>query len=245
MKNLTINVTLDSHTLIGSGEGFGAVIDSDIVFDHVGIPVIPARRIKGCLRDSAFDVFKMFEQAKVEFPKDIRYNDDNSSETDELHPIHQTLFDNTFGKSGEEFDPAGQSFCGTLFTNLAISDYEANKAWLHYVSQAYHEIVSLEAIIHTFTMLRQQTAINERGVAGEHSLRTIRVIKKGYTFSGSLEVNSDDPDILTILAFACRNLQHIGTKRNRGFGEVICALFDIDNQIEISVQEQLEALCNG
>ena len=51
MMNHKINVKLKSDALIGSGEGFGAIIDTDVVFDEVGIPYIPGRRIKGCLKD--------------------------------------------------------------------------------------------------------------------------------------------------------------------------------------------------
>jgi CRISPR/Cas system CMR subunit Cmr4 (Cas7 group RAMP superfamily) len=61
MKTYTLKLTLLSPCLIGSGEGFGAVIDSDIVFDEFGIPYIPAKRIKGCLRDSAIEVCEMFK----------------------------------------------------------------------------------------------------------------------------------------------------------------------------------------
>ena len=38
MKTLTIELKLLSNTLIGSGEGFGAIIDTDVVFDETGIP---------------------------------------------------------------------------------------------------------------------------------------------------------------------------------------------------------------
>ena len=53
MKSYTIEIQLISDAIIGSGEGFGSLIDTDIVFDGLGVPFIPARRIKGCLRDAA------------------------------------------------------------------------------------------------------------------------------------------------------------------------------------------------
>lgn len=52
MKTYKISVSLLSASLIGSAEGYGAIIDSDVIFDEVGIPYIPAKRFKGILRES-------------------------------------------------------------------------------------------------------------------------------------------------------------------------------------------------
>lgn len=46
MKSYTIEIQLISDAIIGSGEGFGSLIDTDIVFDGLGVPIIPARRIR-------------------------------------------------------------------------------------------------------------------------------------------------------------------------------------------------------
>ena len=67
MSVFKLNLKLLSDTLIGSGEGWGAIIDNDIVFDDFGLPYIPARRVKGCLRESALEVMEMFEQSGISF----------------------------------------------------------------------------------------------------------------------------------------------------------------------------------
>lgn len=211
MKTLRIEIILKSSTLTGSGEGFGAIIDTDIVFDEIGIPYIPAKRIKGCLRDSATEVSEMFNTSGINFPLDI---------------------DNTFGKEGQE------KSCPVYFSNLTIEDYQANKAWLQYYKKS--NLLSEESIINFFTEIRQQTAINEdTGVAKDHSLRTIRVIKKGHKFTGEIQV--EDTSIIDTLSLACLNMRHIGTKRNRGFGEIECNLYE--GSSKISVLERLETIC--
>jgi len=48
-----MQIQLLSETLIGSAEGYGAIIDKDSVFDEVGLPIIPGKRIKGILREQA------------------------------------------------------------------------------------------------------------------------------------------------------------------------------------------------
>jgi CRISPR/Cas system CSM-associated protein Csm3 (group 7 of RAMP superfamily) len=55
----TMNILLLSDTLIGATEGYGAVIDKDSVFDEVGLPIIPGKRVKGILREQA-DLLKQF-----------------------------------------------------------------------------------------------------------------------------------------------------------------------------------------
>jgi CRISPR/Cas system CSM-associated protein Csm3 (group 7 of RAMP superfamily) len=229
MKTLQLQITLLSHTLIGSGEGFGTVIDTDVVFDDVGIPFIPAKRVKGCLKDSAEDVKKMFNDSGIEGSLNML---------------------GTFGEIGKEFDEHGEKICQATYSNLTIVEYEANKQWLKYLSDkaTYGNVLSKETIMNTFTTIRQQTAIDENGVAKAHSLRTIRVVKKGYTFYGDIQIDSDEKKIVEIvetLALACLNLRRIGTKRNRGFGEVACKLFDTQNNTDVipSMMKKLEGLC--
>lgn len=48
-----IVLTLKSDLCASSGQAFSNIVDSDIVTDSFGLPYIPARRIKGCLRDAA------------------------------------------------------------------------------------------------------------------------------------------------------------------------------------------------
>ncbi|MCR4646756.1 MAG: hypothetical protein K5695_15330 [Oscillospiraceae bacterium] len=46
-------ITLQSALCAADGDGFASVIDTDIVTDQHGIPYLPARRIKGCLKQAA------------------------------------------------------------------------------------------------------------------------------------------------------------------------------------------------
>jgi len=205
MKNLKIEVNFLSSTLIGSGEGFAAVIDTDIVFDELGIPYIPGKRFKGCLRDSAEEVKCMLERSGVKFDLKI---------------------EETFGKVGDKKSSP------VYFPNLTIEDYETNKKWLSYLAQKDKKILTKDNIIKFFTELRQQTAIDEEtGVAAKYSLRTCRIINRGHKFYG--EINIENENIIDTLALACTNLRRMGTKRNRGLGEIECKLFDKDREIPV------------
>lgn len=51
-----IKVTLLSDLCTASGDGFAGVVDTEITFDDYGLPVILAKRVKGCLKESAAEI---------------------------------------------------------------------------------------------------------------------------------------------------------------------------------------------
>jgi CRISPR-associated protein Csx10 len=202
MFDLMLELKLLSDTLIGSGEGWGANIDSDIIFDDIGLPYIPAKRVKGCLKESAIEIVEMFENSGIKF-----------ASTADIEKL--------FGKPGQI-----QSSL-LSFSNCYLSDYESNRKWLEWLKKEYHGIISKEIILSTFTVTRQQTAIDNDGIAKDHSLRTKRVLKKGSNFFGKIESSNKMEDhLLCFLALSVSNLRYMGTNRNRGFGSLSCNLFD-------------------
>ena len=220
MEEYIIKVKLDSPALTASGEGFGAIIDTDIVFDETGLPYIPAKRIKGCLLDSALEVEYMFKKLEITCPFCIK---------------------KTFGVVGTK------TSVPVYISNLYIKDYAKSKEWLNYFLEPddYKAVLSKDKILETFTHIRRQTAIGDKGVAREHSLRTARVINKGTCFFGNIKtaIKDGDEEIVKTLAIACLNFRRMGTMRNRGFGEIKCSLRDKKTGEKISITDKLEVLC--
>jgi CRISPR-associated protein Csx10 len=222
--NYKIRIKLKSDALIGSGEGFGAIIDTDVVFDEVGIPYIPGRRIKGCLRDSANEVCQMFKKSNISNFIDLSKNAKGNG---------FVVIEKVFGT------PENVSYLNV--SNLTIAEYENNRTSLKRLFKNYPAILSKDEVVSFFTIIRQQTKINDEGVADEHSLHTVRAVKKGNIFEGGIFINNSDLDTLKLLWLACINLRHLGTKRNRGYGEVNCYLFDDIKKIEF--EKDLEGVC--
>ena len=52
-KRAEIEIILKSDLCVGSGYSYAGIIDSDVCYNENGIPYIPARRLKGCLREVA------------------------------------------------------------------------------------------------------------------------------------------------------------------------------------------------
>ena len=229
MNTYSIRLTCLSHALIGSGEGFGAVIDADIMFDDVGIPYIPAKRVKGCLREAAVEARDMLQASGLPSPIDI-----------------DTTFGTNPAEHSDKNDEPELVQGAVRFSNLMIDDYAQNYDWLNYLLHCKDEKdrLSKQEIVNAFTAIRQQTAIDKvSGVAYDHSLRTVRVLKRDNSFSGVISVNgvkneAEMKPIIHTLALACRNLRRIGTSRNRGFGDVICQLVD-SKGVEIPFEQLL------
>lgn len=222
MSAYELKLELRSPTLTGSGEGFGALIDVDVVFDDLGLPYIPAKRVKGCLRDSALEVLDMFIQAGIGFKDGF-----------------EERIDAVFGIVGSEHT------ADVIFDDLYLEDYPAVRAWIAFWQQddKTKSLFSKDAVREVMTVTRQQTRIENDGTALDGSLRTSRLIRAGLTFIGDVLIKDDDIAITETLALACMNFRAIGTSRNRGLGEVRCML--IKNKKSILNEKRLEALCTA
>ena len=56
---MKITIKLLSDLCTCSGETYNSVVDMDVVYDEDGIPYIPAKRIKGCIREAALEMKEM------------------------------------------------------------------------------------------------------------------------------------------------------------------------------------------
>lgn len=53
---MKIRIELLSDLCTYSGETYNSLVDMDVIYDEYGIPYIPAKRIKGCLREAALEM---------------------------------------------------------------------------------------------------------------------------------------------------------------------------------------------
>lgn len=201
MNNYLIKIVTQSPTLLGSGEGWGSVVDTDIVFDEVGLPFFPARRLKGLLRESALEVLEMFESSGIEW-----------FTTNDLETL--------FGKPGSVH--GGLLICNTLH----LPEYQQVHTWCQWAIATYPGLISQEAIINAQTETREHTAIDPHGIAKDNSLRRMRAVRPNTIFEGWVTLTRNDEKGLSLLALACLNLRHAGTGRHKGYGEISCVLYD-------------------
>ncbi len=196
MKSYNLKIKLLSNTIITNGEGWAGVVDTEIIADNLGVPYIPARRLKGILKDSAFEVHNMFITAGVKI--------DN--------------IDGLFGKSGSN------SHSAFMISDAIVDDYESSREWLEYLISKND--LSRMDIYNYFTGIINTTAIDEKsGVVKYRSLRNHRYIKPGMEFISKITINDDSNKLIEeFLLYAVQNLNFIGLKRNRGFGHIDASL---------------------
>jgi len=193
-----IKLELISDLCSGSGESTAGIVDSEIVFDQYGIPYIPARRLKGCLREAAMDI------------KDALGDE-----------LDQKVINDLFGVPGQEDS-------GDLWIeNGKVENYDAivKPISMGLKNETHSFLFHPSYIKQYYTSLKDQTTIDrETGAAQENTLRRIRVINRGNVFYFDVKVkNETEKDLL---AKCCKVLRHIGLGRTRGLGEVYCELID-------------------
>lgn len=155
-----IRIELQSDTCFASGELYNSSIDTDVCYDEYGLPFIPAKRIKGCLRESALELFE-FELSDFE----------------ELHLDVEELF-GTAGKQEALFS----------LQSAKLENYVKYVQELKNCTKKQYK--TQQAVLNQFTYIRQQTSIdNVTGTAEETTLRSMRVMKKGLVFEAQITIS--------------------------------------------------------
>ncbi len=210
MTVYTIKIKFVSDVLIGVGEGYGTIIDSDCVFDDFGLPYIPSKRLKGVLLESGQMLNEIFKGIGL-----------STIPLDEI------------------FGAVGGTEGNLRLNNFYLERYNDLVEWLTYLSDRHSNIVNKQRIMNIYSSLRYSTALDEKtGIAKEHSLRVERVINRGNVFVGNVEFDEKYEEKIALI---CMNVRRIGTKRNRGLGEVEIKLLKDGNEI-VKPEELSEVL---
>lgn len=76
---MKIKIELLSDLCTYSGETYNSTVDTDVVYDRYGIPYIPAKRLKGCLREACIELVDFEIINDTEFKKLFGYEGSNQS----------------------------------------------------------------------------------------------------------------------------------------------------------------------
>lgn len=198
-----IRITLKSDLCAGSGEATGVTVDTDLCIDAYGLPYIPARRLKGCLLESA------------RLLRDYSCKDEKSLANFEANIAK--LFGTDVGGQG----------CLRV-SDAHLPGAESMRALLSgKVEEALKVEVEPLNVAKLFTYVRGQTRL-EDGVAVDGSLRYTRVMghynaldeRRETYLDAQVELNSDNQELHTLFEKCCCATRHIGSMRNRGLGNV-------------------------
>ena len=190
-----IRIELKSELCASSGRSSGNVIDNDICFDAYGLPVIPARRIKGVLRDAAV----MLKNSGVL----------SEDELDKLFGISGDMESGAVTIRNAEVRNAKniRSFVDSL-------DDKTKKYFIPF------KISGLYTMTKGQTAIDEET-----GSAQDHSTRFSRVLRETDPITGEAlclyaDVTLNDNSLEEAFTCCCQAVRHMGLMRNRGLGWV-------------------------
>ncbi len=199
MTEYILQIKLQSPLTSAAGEGRVGVVDRDIAFDDLGLPVLPSRRIKGLWREAYRDVADAWKLCGES-------------------PIPA---DHIFGKSGQK--PGDGDAC-LYIANAELQEASSLREWLKYLQ--HDKKLHPDDVVQHFATVRAQTSIARRtGAALENTLRLTRTVKAGRVFQARVRFfEPPDNALLNALSLGTAALQHMGTARSRGLGKVRCRL---------------------
>ena len=223
---LTIELLSDLCTY--SGDTYNSIVDTDVVYDQYGLPYIPARRIKGCIREGGMELAELGCTMEIE---------KKESQSTECISIDACIIRKVFGEEGN----VDSAFS---ISNACLKDYPKKKAALMRAME--DPAISPQKVLDLYTYTRTQTSVElETGTARENSLRTMRVVKKGLIFEAEVRWNhkdlNQDSNEFHVLKAAASVVKHIGCGRTRGLGLVNLELIpdEINNTDETNkLQEE-------
>jgi len=201
-----IRVHLLSPLHLGAGGG-DVNLDADVEHDRFGVPIFPAKRLRGLLYESGLGVAEMAECAGASF-------------------LTRDTLDELFGHKMNS--PVILSM-----HDLQLFDDEKNMKQVSPVWQAleaeYPSLVTPARVLEQYTSMRYQTKIDRKtGVASDKSLHNMRVLNEGLSFLGYLEMEGGGEQHRKAMVLAMHNLTKAGVKRNRGLGRIWCEIVDAD-----------------
>lgn len=209
-----MEIRLCSDLCVSNGESYSAWIDNDVCYDDYGLPIILAKRLKGCIREIALELADWGGCATVGSEKIL---------------ITEELIDRIFGAGGEQN--------GTVrLSNGTLKEYSSYIREIE--SSPYKMYLSPQNVLDTFTYVRAQTAIDPAsGVAKSDTLRFTRVVKKGIEFIFSYEL--EDEREAAVFETAAMALKRIGLNRSRGLGEITIYPMKTEESIETETMEEI------
>ena len=204
MRDYILEIQLQSPLTSASGEGRVGLVDRDIAFDELGLPILPGKRIKGLWRDAYRDVvdaWTLCGQAST--------------------PVNQI-----FGESGQK---SGETDACLYIGNAELvqtTSLKEVKEWLKYLQNHHIRKLHPDDVLEFFTTVRSQTAIDRRtGAAREDTFRLTRTMQAGSMFLAPVHLSIDPcQELLNALAVSAAALQYMGTERTRGLGKVRCRM---------------------
>lgn len=201
MNQYLLQVELVSDTSFGQGYGIPGLVDQDVALDECGCPYLHGRTLKGLLSEACAEILYAIDDAGYLWHK---------------------VADSLFGRPGSDLSSQGM---------LRVGHAQLPQP----LRQAIHAEVSTgnvsrEEIVGSLTVIRHQTAMDNRSAPEPYSLRNSRAVIRGTFLEAALyvdEIAIDGIDTAlsrkyqeALLSACALGMRRAGTSRNRGRGRI-------------------------
>ena len=220
MTSYVLEITLSTPLTSAAGEGRVGLVDRDVVFDDQGLPILPGRRIKGLWSEAYQEVVDAWTLCGQDAVRAQRI----------------------FGQTGQA---PGAGAALMRVGDACLREAPMLEPWLAYLQHRPGESLRRNDVVQYFAMVRAQTAIDRQtGAPREDTLRLTRTLRPGLVFHAPLRfAHAPDAAVLRALALGAAALQHMGTARTRGLGEVRCRLLAVEEHgkpVDLTAQAVVE-----
>lgn len=211
MATYKLKIELLSDLCVSDGGIYNSALDIDICQDAYGFPYIPAKRIKGCLRESALELADWGENVDI----GKLFGDKGKRENAGILRISDAVLPDSV-ENRAEIDAS----------NSVI--YHKQNILNQYSYVRTQTSIDNETGVAKPTSLRTMR-VAKKGLVFEAKLR---VEDADETANGHGDVEAQANDTMTskewksALDLICANLTHMGNSRTRGLGEVRVTLSD-------------------
>lgn len=209
-KEAKLSITLKSDLCVGSGYSYAGIVDSDICYNENGIPYIPGRRLKGCLREAG-ELIGIENLAEV---FGVAGND----------KVQGIWIQNAYPEGYEHLDQeltairkGNSEYAAYLTQQKVLSNFTRIKAQTQIIKETG---VAKENTLRYIRVVNQYSPIDG----------------KEMRFSAVIKFDCDEEVMIRVV----KALRHIGMDRNRGLGNVKCELKEIKKEKDKKVLEASE-----
>lgn len=202
-----LQITLKSDICVASGFSYAGLLDKDVCYDKWGFPYIPARRFKGCLKDTAEQLLYSFiSKEDIDYLFGVKGNPSGGN-----LKITNARLEN-YENLVREIAHLRESLDGRdLFSQQQVIDQ-----YTHTVGHGSSKIEKDGSINY---ISRQVRVVNHFSPADE---------VEEQVFVATIEFDDEYVDIVNMMVLGTKNIGH---RRNRGLGAVACKLLDYESYV--------------
>lgn len=215
MSHYKLSITLLSDLCVSDGGVYNSSLDMDVVYDTLGIPFIPAKRLKGCLRECAHELTESGLPVSVGTLFGEKDDRPGIVRISNAYPEHYDDYRAEIQKNPDAviYHPQNVLKNFTYIRTETSIDYNTGTAQ--------------EASLRTMRVVKRNLVFSSEVEIQDDGLES-----------------KERKKLCRELDLCCKTLRHMGMSRTRGLGEISCCLKETGEVADESGKKEVKAGMN-